>query len=655
MLLPCAPPSQDVSLLHLATGSMLGKIHAGDDEVEDQFSSFDVDPSERFLATVSRKSALVKIWDIKEEREMTSWKCAHQLPVLDLAYSPTGMELATCSADKSIVVYSVGRGGVVTHRFAPSASNPKQKPGHKSRVVHLFWHPNPRRAEIVSCAEDGEMRVWKLSDGSSTLLANHMGLVTSVLFTRDGDTLISGGRDKVVNVWSLKQDASYGAHQSTLPLYESIEGLALLSQRPSIVPASDKNKDSDVYFTSAGSKGCLRSWNLRTLDCVASKDLPTLLQVDDPSAQSKANAEKYIANQVAHLLRIPAKKATTTSSSNNNAKGKGASQVVAVAASPATEERLIAVTQEQNFYIYSARSFQRQNLLLGFNDEIIDLKAHPDNRHVFMASNSSQIRCLNLENLQADLISGHMDTVLALDISPCGKYIVSASKDTTVRFWSLDNMASVAASSSSSGSSSALNPDESVARCVAIGEGHTESVGCVTFNRNKHTGKLFAVSGARERIIKLWNCTPFFKAHSGEALAAAALAANANKSSASASSSPSTALKLTASASRIAHEKDINCLECSPNDKLVASGSEDKSIRIWSSEDLSPKAVLKGHRRGVWCIRFSPVDKVLASASGDKTIKLWSMEDFTCLKTFEGHSASVKQVLFINAGMQVSG
>jgi U3 small nucleolar RNA-associated protein 13 len=95
-------------------------------------------------------------------------------------------------------------------------------------------------------------------------------------------------------------------------------------------------------------------------------------------------------------------------------------------------------------------------------------------------------------------------------------------------------------------------------------------------------------------------------------------------------------------------------MECSPNDKLVASGSEDKMIRVWSTDALEPKSVLKGHRRGVWCIRFSPVDKVLASASGDKTIKLWSMEDFTCLKTLESHTASVKQVMFINAGMQVS-
>jgi U3 small nucleolar RNA-associated protein 13 len=55
----------------------------------------------------------------------------------------------------------------------------------------------------------------------------------------------------------------------------------------------------------------------------------------------------------------------------------------------------------------------------------------------------------------------------------------------------------------------------------------------------------------------------------------------------------------------------------------------------------------------VWDVQFSPVDKVLASASGDKTIKVWSATDYTCLKTFEGHSGPVLKTLFLNHGMQL--
>jgi len=102
-----------------------------------------------------------------------------------------------------------------------------------------------------------------------------------------------------------------------------------------------------------------------------------------------------------------------------------------------------------------------------------------------------------------------------------------------------------------------------------------------------------------------------------------------------------------------AHDKDINTVAVSPNDFLVASGSQDKKIRIFKQTDLSPISTLVGHKRGVWKVVFSPVDKTLASCSGDRTIRLWSMVDNTCIRLFEGHTASVVCVKFLNKGTQV--
>jgi len=55
--------------------------------------------------------------------------------------------------------------------------------------------------------------------------------------------------------------------------------------------------------------------------------------------------------------------------------------------------------------------------------------------------------------------------------------------------------------------------------------------------------------------------------------------------------------KLQCSHSVRAHDKDINTVAVSPNDALVATGSQDKLIKIWSSTDLSPVATLTGHKR----------------------------------------------------------
>lgn len=81
--------------------------------------------------------------------------------------------------------------------------------------------------------------------------------------------------------------------------------------------------------------------------------------------------------------------------------------------------------------------------------------------------------------------------------------------------------------------------------------------------------------------------------------------------------------------------QDINSVAVSPNDKLLASGSQDRTAKLWSltrEGNLGLLGVFRGHRRGVWAVCFSPVDQVLATSSADGTTKLWSLQDFSCLK-----------------------
>ncbi len=73
----------------------------------------------------------------------------------------------------------------------------------------------------------------------------------------------------------------------------------------------------------------------------------------------------------------------------------------------------------------------------------------------------------------------------------------------------------------------------------------------------------------------------------------------------------------------------------------MASGSLDKTVKLWSVDSKKEVTTLQGHDNTVKSVAFSPYGKYLASGSGDKTVKLWSVESQNEVTTLRGHISDV--------------
>ena len=86
-----------------------------------------------------------------------------------------------------------------------------------------------------------------------------------------------------------------------------------------------------------------------------------------------------------------------------------------------------------------------------------------------------------------------------------------------------------------------------------------------------------------------------------------------------------------------------------PTASLLATGSRDKTAKLWllSSDNLSATCVatLEGHNNIVWSVAFHPTNHLLATSSTDNSAKLWRMSSdnssATCVATLDRHDSSV--------------
>jgi len=98
------------------------------------------------------------------------------------------------------------------------------------------------------------------------------------------------------------------------------------------------------------------------------------------------------------------------------------------------------------------------------------------------------------------------------------------------------------------------------------------------------------------------------------------------------------------------HERPIRCLAISSDSRWLATGSEDRSVRIFDLKSVYPggnQKVLLGHQLEITDLQFAPDGRWIATGSRDNTARIWDLQSATATpsaKILKGHNGWISSL-----------
>ena len=111
---------------------------------------------------------------------------------------------------------------------------------------------------------------------------------------------------------------------------------------------------------------------------------------------------------------------------------------------------------------------------------------------------------------------------------------------------------------------------------------------------------------------------------------------------------------------KFAHENSVFTLAASKDEKFLLSGGRDAILKVWHiGEEISHHRDIPAHLFTINAIKYAPDQKIFATASRDKTIKIWDAKEFKLLKVLESirdqaHINSVNDLLWLSENRLIS-
>ena len=303
--------------------------------------------------------------------------------------------------------------------------------------------------------------------------------------------------------------------------------------------------------------------------------------------------------------------------------------------------RLVSGADDWSLRIWDVANGTELQKLSGHRRAVLDATFTPDGKSIVSCSEDWTIRIWDATSgeLQKTL-QGHQFPIQTIGLTADGKQVVSGSLDHTLRIWDLESGKEF--------------------KSIPIPSGEIQSI---AFNPSC---QLAAVALKTERNYKIltWNLEtgkqlPPLLGHTGIIYHLSF----DNQGKKIASGSEDRQIKIwdvergQELFTVLGHTEPVFSTTFSPDDKQIASGTLSGKIQVWRTDrqqdSLPFEKITPTH---IHQVAFSPDGAFLAAAAADQTVKLWNSSDGKLVRTLQGHTESVTTLAFLNDGKQlVSG
>ncbi len=468
--------------------------------------------------------------------------------------------------------------------------------GHSGIVPTVAFTPDGHW--LITAGGSG-LRMWDLQakDPSiaSVVLPGHSGEVTQMVLAA-GNRAVTGATDNTLRVWDLEKSQTVISSAVLDGHLASVRAVAVSRDGLRVASGSEDNtvRVWDAFGASAGRGGAILRVGATAVQDFGVSNSDNVLGLSTAEVKVWTLADR-------NRWRVPVIL-------------EGASGLLKAGAIDAEGTFAAAGTEAGPIYVWSLSEPTRAPTVLeGHTGPVNGLSFLPDGRLVSISSDRS-VRVWDVRAPEAVTPwTGHSDEIVALAVSPVGDVVFTGGLDGMLLRWSVADGTSIAMPGhegeildvqvSSDGTRVASGSadfkahvwDASTGKLLHEMRGHKEKVYSVAFGRSKK----LATGGADGRVL-LWDLTSEQPHESPQAL--------------------------------LGHEQSVTALVFTRDLEVLASGSNDKTVRLWRV-DTGRELVLPGHDQVVAGLKLTQDGAHLVSRGFDGTLRVWPLAHTSFIRT----------------------